>query len=145
MATRRAGSVTFSEPMSTGSISRKRRHGNKRPTTSNGNLTDRKNRIKERMKGVEPSTATLATWCSTTELHPQTKKRFPEPLPRPKIIARPRFHATQKGKKNLRGFPSLILALCGFMKQNPCISGLVFANCHFPRKVATVCLVSRLF
>ena len=25
---------------------------------------------KERMKGVEPSTATLATWCSTTELHP---------------------------------------------------------------------------
>jgi hypothetical protein len=25
---------------------------------------------RERVKGVEPSTATLATWCSTTELHP---------------------------------------------------------------------------
>ena len=28
-------------------------------------------RKKERVKGFEPSTATLATWCSTTELHPR--------------------------------------------------------------------------
>lgn|GEM_PF-4108476 len=28
---------------------------------------------KKRVKGFEPSTSTLATWCSTTELHPQVR------------------------------------------------------------------------
>ncbi len=26
---------------------------------------------KKRVMGIEPTTTTLATWCSTTELHPQ--------------------------------------------------------------------------
>ncbi len=30
---------------------------------------------KKRVKGFEPSTSTLATWCSTPELHPQTRCR----------------------------------------------------------------------
>ncbi len=30
--------------------------------------------------GLEPTTATLATWRSTTELHPQEKKELPPHL-----------------------------------------------------------------
>src|SRR4029077_19294584 len=36
----------------------------------NGNVGSTKNE-KKRVKGFEPSTSTLATWCSTTELHPR--------------------------------------------------------------------------
>src|SRR5207244_180814 len=45
---------------------------------------------KERVMGLEPTTATLATWRSTTELHPHdtsVEKSLPLP-PSPEIIKR---------------------------------------------------------
>ncbi|VTZ58998.1 hypothetical protein EMEDMD4_10174 [Sinorhizobium medicae] len=32
----------------------------------------------ERVIGIEPTTSSLGSWRSTTELHPQQKRKFPQ-------------------------------------------------------------------